>query len=133
MKDQDDKFPGRAPFNEKLEATFKRRVIMPLEITQGDVQQEQEGQQQQLEQQQQPDMGNEPESGQSGGVIIGEVQEMEPIPIAPEPVLPQLPAGMSEDASAVEDILGPLSEGNVPSTLMEEDEKCVVTFNLDIE
>ena len=74
MKDQDDKFPGRAPFNEKLEATFKCRVIMPLEITEGDVQQEQEGQQQLEQQQQQPDMGNEPEPGQSGGVIIGEVQ-----------------------------------------------------------
>ena len=88
MKDQDDKFPGRAPFNEKLEATFKRRVIIPLEITEGDVQQEQEVQQQQQLEQQQPDMGNEPEPGQSGGVIIGEVQEMELIPIAPEPVLP---------------------------------------------
>ena len=84
MKDQDDKFPGRAPFNKKLEATFKCRVIMPLEITEGDVQQEQEGQQQQQE----PDMGNEPEPGQSGGVIVGEVQETELIPIAPEPVLP---------------------------------------------
>ena len=131
MKDQDDKFPGRAPFNEKLEATFKCRVIMPLEITEGDVQQEQEGQQ--LEQQQEPDMGNKPELGQSGGMIIGEVQDTELIPLAPEPVLPQLPTGMSEDASAVEGILGPLSEGNVPSTLMDEDEECVVTFNLDIE
>ena len=58
---------------------------------------------------------------------------MEPIPIAPEPVLPRSPAGMSEDASVVEGILGPLSEGNVPSTLMDEDEERVVTFNLDIE
>ena len=40
---------------------------------------------------------------------------------------------MSEDASAVEGILGPLSEGNVLSTLMDEDEEHVVTFNLDIE
>ena len=89
MKDQDDKFPGRAPFNEKLEATFKCRIIMPLEITEGDVQQEQQQEGQQLEQQQkqEPDMGNESEPGQSG-VIVGEVQETEPIPIAPEPVLP---------------------------------------------
>ena len=62
MKDQDDKFPSRAPFNEKLEATFKHRVIMPLEIMEGDAQQEQ--------QQQQPDMGNQPEPGQSGGVML---------------------------------------------------------------
>ena len=55
MKNQGDQFPGRAPFNEELEATFKHRVIMPLEITEGDVQEEEE------EQQQQPDMGNEPE------------------------------------------------------------------------
>ena len=132
MKDQDDQFPGRAPFNEKLEATFKCRVIMPLEITEGDVQQEQKGQQleQQQQQQQEPDMGNEPEPGQSG-VIVGEVQEMEPIPT--EPVLPQLPTGMSEDASVVEGLLGPLSEGNVLSTLMYEDEEHVVTLNLDIE
>ena len=88
MNDQDDKFPGRAPFNEKLEATFKRRVIMPLEITEGDVQQEQEGQQQLEQKQQQPYMGNQPEPRQSGGVMVGEVQEMEPIPIAPEPILP---------------------------------------------
>ena len=40
---------------------------------------------------------------------------------------------MSEDASVVEGILGPLSEGNILSTLMEEDEERVVTFNLDIE
>ena len=130
MKDEDDKFPGRAPFNEKLEATFKCRVIMPLEIMEGDVQQEQEGQQ--LEQQQQePDMGNEPEPGQSGVIVGQEVQEMEPIPT--EPVLPRLPTGMSEDESAVEGLLGPLSEGNVPSTLMDEDEEHVVTLNLDIE
>ena len=101
---------------------------MPLEITEGDVEQEQLEQQQQ-----QPDMGNEPEPGQSGGVIVGEVQETEPIPIVPEPVLPQLPTGMSEDASVVEGILGPLSEGNVPSTQKDKDEECAVTFNLDIE
>ena len=107
---------------------------MPLEIVEGDVQQEQEGQQQlEQQQQQQPDMGNQLEPRQSGGVMVGEVKEMEPIPIAPEPILPQLPTGMSEDASAVEGILGPLSEGNIPSTLMEEDEEHVVTFNLDIE
>ena len=136
MKDQDDKFPGRAPFNEKLEATFKCRVIMPLEIMEGDVRQEQkeeEEEEEEQQQQQQPDMGNQPEPRQSGGVMLGEVQEMEPIPIAPEPILPQLPAGMSEDASAVKGILGQLSEGKVPSTLMEEDEDCVVTLNLDIE
>ena len=129
MKDKDDKFPGRAPFNKKLEATFKRRVIMPLEIMDGDVQQEEEEE----EQQQQPDMGNQLEPGQSGGVILGEVQEMELILIVPAPILPQLTAGMSKDASAVESILGPLSEGNILSTLMEEDEDRVVTLNLDIE
>ena len=128
MKDQDDKLPGRVPFNKKLEATFKHRVIMPLEIMEGDAQQEQEQQQQQ-----QPDMGNQPEPGQSGGVMLGEVQEMEPIPIAPVLLLPQLPAGMSEEASVVEGILGPLSEGNILSTLIEEDEDHAVTLNLDIE
>ena len=127
MKDQADQIPGRAPFNEKLEATFKHRVIMPLEIMEGDVKQQQQ-------QQQQPDMGNEPEPGQSGVVMSGEVQQMKQIPIAPAPILPQLPQGMSEDATAVEGILGPLSEGNVPSTLMEEDdEDHTVTLNLNVE
>ena len=32
-------------------------------------------------------MGNQPEPRQSGGVMV-EVQETEPIPIAPEPILP---------------------------------------------
>ena len=116
MKDQGDQFPGRAPFNEELEATFKHQVIMPLEITEGDVQQQQQQQEQeQQQQQQQPEIGNQPEPGQSGVVMSGEVQQMEQIPIVPAPILPQLPPGMSEDATAVEGILGLLSEGNVPS------------------
>ena len=90
MKDQGDQFPCRAPFNEELEATFKRWVIMPLEITEGDVQQ----------QQQQPDIGNLPEPRQSGAAMSGEVQQIEQIPIAPAPILPQLPPGMSKDATA---------------------------------
>ena len=53
----------------------------------------------------------------------------------PEPVLPRLPTGMSEDTTAVEGILGPLSEGNIPSTLIEEedDENHTVTLNLNVD
>ena len=53
--------------------------------------------------------------------------------MSPECLNGQYSQGCIKDASVIEGILGPLSEGNVPSTLMKEYEECVVTFNLNIE
>ena len=105
-KDDEDQFPGRAPVDEKLEATFKHRVKMPVEITEAQVQDPNAPQQLEEEdkQQQQQPVGVE-------GLLAGDPSET---PFA---------TATSEDLSAVANILEPLSEGKIPSDLLEEQDQ----------
>ena len=131
-KDGEDKYIGRAPYDEKLEATFKRRTIMPLDIAEAEMPQAEETQAEQEpepvpEPEPEPAPKPEPEDKTPGQEVVQEEEKGHEGEELGEnfgqQMLPQVYyKGQSVEDMEASQILTALSTGELPSNIMEGDE-----------